>query len=163
MTIASSDPDARKKLIDTVQDKRAQIVADNEAAKAERNARRWKRERDPVEYEKQKTAQREAYAAQIAAEEGREVRAYVRVPGTTREEHEENAKARDAARKREARSRASQEAKDRDADNRAVRRWRKKGWTEAQIADELAKRAAGRLHRQPDPGEYEDNPLYGAF
>lgn len=163
MSIASTDPDAPKKLREVVKAKRDQIAADNEAAKATRNARRWKRERDPLEYEKQKAGQREAYAAKVEAEEGREVRAYVKVQGKTRAEHDDNARQRHAERERERRANATQAEKDKANDDRSARRWRKKGWTEEQIAEGLAKRKADRLHRQPEPGPYEENPNFGAF
>lgn len=163
MSIASPDPDAPKKLREAVKAKRDQIAADNEAAKATRNARRWKRERDPVEYEKQKIGQREAYAAKIEAEEGREVRAYAKVPGKTREEHDDNARQRHAERERERRANATQVEKDAAADKKWAARQRKKNVPEEQIADGLAKRAADRQHRQPEPGPYEENPNFGAF
>lgn len=163
MTIADSDPDAPKRLHEVVKAKRDQIAADNQAAKAARNARRWKVERDPGEYEKQKANQREAYAAQIEAEEGREVRTYVKVPGSTRAEHEENAKARDAERKRNERSRATQNQKDADADKKWAARQRKKGRTDEQINEGLGQRATDRLYRQPEPDAYENNPDFGAI
>lgn len=163
MTIADDERRAQKNLRELVKAKRDQIAAENEAERAERNKRRWKAERDPVEYEKQKAAQREEYAAKIATEGGREVRSYEMVPGKTRAEHDANAKARDAARKRDERGKASQEKKDAEADRKWAARQRQKGWSEEQIQQGLDKRADDRRHRQPDPGPYESNPLYGAF
>ncbi|WP_424976806.1 hypothetical protein [Leisingera sp. S232] len=163
MTIADNDPDAPRNLRDAVKAARLQIEADNEARKEARNNTRWRYERDPQEYDKQLDRQRQEYADKIAAKEGREVRAYTKVPGKTREEHDKNAKARDAERKREERSCATQEDKDREADKRWGRRMKKKGWTEQQIAEGLKQRHEKRRLRQPDPGPYEDNPDYGAF
>lgn len=160
MPIATPKPDAPKNLSEVVKAKRAQIAADNEVAKAVRNARRNKQERDPAEYQKQKVEQREAYAAKIAAEEGREVRAYAKVPGQTRAEHDENARQRHAERERERRTNATQVEKNKDNDRKWAARQRKKGWTEDQIAEGLAKRAADR---QAKPDAYESNPLHGAF
>lgn len=111
MTIADSPSNARK-MMKLVREKRTQIAADNARLKDERNALRNKAERDPVEYEKQKADQKAAYAEMIAATEGRKVRAYAVVPGKTRSEHDQNARDRDAARKRDERKGAPQEAKD---------------------------------------------------
>lgn len=162
MSIADSGPIAPN-IAKLAREKREQIAADNSAKRAANNARRWKAERDPDEYEKQKADQKAAYADMIADTEGREVRAYVTVPGETRSEHDQNARDRDAARKRDERKNASQEAKDRDADRKWSNRKRKAGWTEEQIAQELAERQEARRHRQPEPGPYEDNPNFGAF
>lgn len=146
-----------------IEQAQAKIIAENEAKRVERNARRWREQRDPVEYNRQKIKQRADYAAQIAADEGREVRAYAPVLGKTRAEHDENAKARDAARKRASRSKADQVQKDKDADRTWTRRMRKNGWTDQQIAQGLAKRAADRYYRRPEPVAYEDNPNFGLF
>lgn len=163
MTIAKTEPDDQKKLLrELMRKKRAQIAADNAAARTERNARRWKSERDPVEYEKQKVEQRKAYALQIETEEGREVRSYVKVPGKTRGQHKENAKARDAERKRIERSRATQSDKDAEADRKWVARKQKAGWSEAQIAEGLLARQEERLQRRRET-DYDNHPLYGAF
>lgn len=163
MSIAESGTGAPSKLAETIKKKRADIAAENERLKSVRNSRRWKSERDPAEYEKQKADQRAAYAAKVGAEEGREVRAYMKVPGKTRAEHEENAKKRHAEKERDRWSKVSQDKKDKKADDVFAARKRKAGWTEERIAQELDKRAADRLMRQPDPGNYKDNPDFGAF
>ncbi len=143
------------------------IAADNLAMKEQRDATRRAARRASPEYQAELAEQRQAYADKIAAEEGREVRAYVKVPGKTRAEREQNAKDRDAARKRDARCSATQEQKDKDADNRWIARQRKKGVPEEQIASELEAKKAARSEKRrldrPDPGEYEDNPDFGAF
>lgn len=163
MSIAEPDPEGRKALLKLVREKSAQIAADNEAAKAERNARRWREQRDPIEYEKQKEKQREEYANLIAAEEGREVRAYTKVPGKTRAEHAENAKARHAEKQRARWGNVTQAEKDAKADKVWLGRMRKKGWTDEQLAQGLAKRATDRLYRKPEPVPYEENPNFGLF
>lgn len=163
MSIAEPDRERREALLRVVKEKRAQIAADNEAAKAERSAHRWREQRDPVEYDKQKEKQREQYANQIAAEEGREVRAYVKVPGKTRAEHAENAKVRHAEKERARWGNVTQAKKDEKADKVWSGRKRKKGWTDEQIAQGLAKRANDRLYRKPEPVPYEDNPSFGLF
>lgn len=179
MSIAESDRDALEKvdpldateearnikanLRQSVEKARNKITAENEAKRAERNSRRWREERDPVEYDRQKANQREEYAAQIAAEEGRAVRAYVPVPGKTRAEHDENAKARHAEKERTRRANADQAAKDREADRKWAGRKRKAGWTDEQIEQGLADLATKRHYRQPDPVSYEDNPNFGIF
>ncbi|MCA1777727.1 MAG: hypothetical protein LC676_19605 [Loktanella sp.] len=151
----------------TIEEKQAKIKAENEAKRRERNARRWREQRDPVEYDRQKAKQRGDYAAQIAADEGRNVRAYTPVPGKTRAEHDKNAKARDAERKRASRKNADQAAKDREADRKWERRKRGAGWTDEQIIEGLAnlaaKRAADRYYSQPEPVAYADNPNFGLF
>lgn len=146
-----------------VEAKRAEIAADNKAAKEARDARRRAARRASKEYQAELKEARDTYEAKILAEEGREVRAYIKVPGKTRGEREEGAKARDAARKRDERSRATQVEKDAAADKKWAARQRKKNVPEEQIAQGLAKRAADRQHRQPEPGPYEDNPNFGAF
>lgn len=143
------------------------IEADNLAQKEERNDRRRAARRASPEYQLELKEAREAYAEKIAAEEGREVRGYEKVPGKTAEERTANAKAREADRERERRAIADQATKDRQADKKYVKRKRAVGWTDEQIEDGLAllreQRAADRIHRQPDPAKYEDNPDYGAF
>jgi hypothetical protein len=163
MSIAESGRDAQTKRVESIKKKREDIVAENERLKSKRNAARWKDERDPVEYEKQKADQRAAYEAMVLTEEGREVRTYIKVPGATKAEREENAKRRHAENERERWSKVSQNEKDRKNDKVWASRKRKANWTEEQIARGLADRAAERLHRRPDPGRYEDNPDFGAF
>lgn len=163
MSIAESGTGVPSKLAETIKKKRSDIIVENERLKSKRNSRRWKEERDPAEYEKQKADQRAEYAAKVAAEEGREVRAYLKVPGTTRAEREANAKQRHAEKQRDRWSKVSQDEKDRKADQMKSARMRKAGVSEDQIAEEMARRAEKRLLRQPDPGNYEDNPDFGAF
>lgn len=57
----------------------AGIKAKNERKRAERNARRWKEERDPVAYEKQKKDQRATYAARKGEAELRRAEAEAKV------------------------------------------------------------------------------------
>ena len=163
MSIADSRTDARPKLAESIKKKRANIADENERLRSERNARRWKAERDPVEYEKQKAGQRDEYEAKVMAKEGREVRAYLKVPGATKAEREENAKRRHAEKERERWSKVSQDKKDEKADKVQSARMRKAGFSEGEIAQEMTKRAEKRRLRQPDPGRYEDNPKFGAF
>ncbi|MDD9730443.1 hypothetical protein PVW46_11035 [Mameliella sp. AT18] len=75
----------------------AKISAENERLRAARNSRRWRAERDPVEYEEQKVRQRAEYAKVIAETEGREVRPYMHIQGDTPAEREANRKARKRA------------------------------------------------------------------
>lgn len=141
--------------------------ADNAAKKEERDERRRAARRASPEYQLELKEAREAYANKIASEEGREVRGYQKVPGKTPEEREANTRAREAERERERRANADQATKDRHADKKYVKRKRAAGWTDEQIEEGLTslreQRAADRIHRQPDPGKYEDNPKYGAF
>lgn len=143
------------------------IAADNLAMKDRRDATRRAARRSSPEYKLELAEQRQAYADKIAAEEGREVRAYVKVPGKTRAEREQNAKDRDAARKRDERRNASQDQKDEEADKKWIARQRKKGVPEDQIASELEARKAARSKKRrldrPNPSGYEDNPDFGAF
>jgi hypothetical protein len=143
-----------------IADYRGKVASENERNKATRNARRWKEERDPVEYEAQKVQQKVEYAAKIAEEEGREVRAYVKVPGKTVEERERNRLARKAEKEAARRSTAPTATKHKNADRMWIKRKKAAGWTPGRIAEGLAQRHADR---QTDPGEYENNPLYGAF
>ncbi|KRS11032.1 hypothetical protein XM53_18305 [Roseovarius atlanticus] len=156
-----------KRLRELVKTKIKAIEADNLAKKEERNDRRRAARRASLEYQLELKEAREAYANKIAAEEGREVRGYEKVPGKTAEERAENAKAREADRERERRANADQATKERQADKKYVKRKKAAGWSDEQIEEGLAllheQRAADRLHRQPDPGKYEDNPKFGAF
>lgn len=159
MSIAPSKPDAPKSLSEVVKAKREQIAEDNEAEKPVRDARRRALRRASPEYQIERAEARETYAAKIAAEQGRAVRPYSKVPGKTRAEHDENAKKRDAARKREERSLASQKDKDDEADRKWKARKRKIGWSEAKIAEGLEKRVRDRKAARP----YDDNPGFGRF
>ena len=162
MTIAEPKPTAPD-ILKLAREKRDQIAADNAAKRSANNARRWKAERDPVEYAKQLADQKEEYAAKVLAEQGREVRAYLKVQGSTGPERAEKRRQRHAEKERGRWANATQAQKDEKADKVWSSRKRKAGWTEEQIGHELAKRVADRLHRQPDPGAYEDNPNFGVF
>ncbi|WP_417724197.1 hypothetical protein [Salipiger sp.] len=113
-------------LVEMCTRKSAEIKAENDRLRDQRNASRWKVKRDPAAYEAQKAAQRAAYARRIAETEGREVAAYVPVPrGASPEEYETNRKAR-------------------EAEGKWLKRAEAKGWTAEQIAAGLAKRQAKR-------------------
>lgn len=140
-----------------------QIADENERLKSERNARRYKAERDPIEYERQKAGQRAEYAVQIAEEQGRSVRAYEKIPGKTRAEHDQNSRQRRAERERERRAAQDQSEKDKRADHVWAKRKREAGWTSDEIRKGLEERAEKRLYRRPEPVPYEDNPNYGMF
>lgn len=163
-TPEESAPDhrhARPDLLTLVKTERAKILAENLAAKEERNARRWKLERDPVEYEKQKAEQRREYEETIRANEGREVRTYHKVPGETPAEREANRRKRKAARQRKGWANASQAAKDAKADRVWATRQRKRGKSEAEIEAGLEARRSGRERdRQNDYSENEDFGLF---
>lgn len=163
ISVAGSDADTLKKRRELAIATQEAIAAENEATRVARNARRNREKRDPVEYEKQKVKQKEEYEARIAAEEGRAVRPYVKVPGKTCAEHNENAKARDAARKRASRANADQADKDREADRKWEVRMREKVWTDGQIAQGLAARETNRRYRHLEPVSYQDNPNFGLF
>ena len=140
---------------------RQKIEADNLARKDERNARRWKAERDPEEYDQQKAGQREEYAQMIRETEGRDVRAYTKVPGQTPAERAENRRKRKAERQRKNWANASQAEKDAKADRVWIARQRKKGLSEAEIEAGLAKRRADREGDRVN--SYADNDGFGAF
>ncbi|MBW7056984.1 hypothetical protein KY389_09795 [Paracoccus bogoriensis] len=133
--------ETRKKLI---RDYLQKIEADNARQRDERNARRWKAERDPEEYERQKAKQRHQYADA----QGGSVRSYSKIEATTRTEHAEKAKARDAARQKaryHAMTPAERQAKsDQIADKRFVERRREKGIPEDLIQAALAVRIRER-------------------
>lgn len=156
-----------KAMRELVEAKIEAIEADNAAKRKERNETRKAARRASPEYQLELKEARDAYAEKIAAEEGREVRGYQKVPGKTAEERAENARAREADRERERRANADQATKDHQADKKYVKRKKVAGWTDEQIEEGLAslreQRAADRLHRQPDPVKYEDNPKFGAF
>ena len=148
------------RLMQLMHDKAEQIKADNKRLKNQRNARRWKAERDPAEYERQKAAQREAYRHRISSEEDREIRAYQPVDGKTRQEREANARQRDAERKKAERAGFSQDEKDREADRKWARRQVNAGKTAEEIETGLAKRVTDRKNR---PVPYGGNPNFGRF
>lgn len=92
----------------------AKIKADNAKAREERNARRNKAERDPLEYAAQKKRQRENYAA----EQGGSVRPYEKIVAQTKVDHEEQIKVRHA--KREAKRYADMTPEQRQAKSDAI-------------------------------------------
>jgi hypothetical protein len=127
------------------------IKADNERVRSERNARRWKAERDPVEYERQKERQRQNYADGFGrscdlAEQP--VRSYQKIPAVTKEEHLEQAKSRDAARQKaryDSLTPAERQAEsDAKADRRFVKLRLSKGIPEDEIKAQLVARIAER-------------------
>lgn len=134
-------PDHMRKLIREIREK---IEADNARLSAERNARRWKDERDPEEYERQKAHQRRQYAD----ERGGSVRPYEKIEAATKTEHREKAQARDAARKKkryDAMSPAERQAKsDRTADAAWCARRRAEGMSEDEIQAALDTRIIER-------------------
>ena len=147
--------EARRKLIREV---RAKIEADNARLRPERNARRWKSERDPEEYERQKERQRQEYAEA----RGGSVRPYSRIEASTRTEHKEKALARDADRQKRRygdMSPAERQAKsDRVADAAWIARREKQGMSEEEIRTALAARIVERdakraASAQRDPDE----------
>lgn len=157
-TVSPVDKLAAPRFLEPMRKKMREIEAENLSLKAERNARRWKAERDPVAYEAQKVAQRERYRLEDA--KGRDVRTYRPVIGDTKEQRHLNAKARDAQRKVVERANASQDKKDAEADRKWKLRKRKAGWTNTQIEIGMTTRLAER-ERRPLPDE--QNPNFGQF
>lgn len=146
----------------TMREWNANLKAENERLKPVRNALRWKTERDPVAYEKQKADQRAEYAAKVEAEQDREVRAYEPVPGATDAERQTNRLRRRADEQALRRKVASREQKAAQADRKWLARLRKRKpkWTEAEVQAAFAKRLK---ERQNEPEPYEENPNYGKF
>lgn len=136
------------------------IKAENAALKSERNARRWKEERDPIAYEAQKVAQREEYAEQIAHTQGRQVRDYVPVVGQDHSEREEVRRNRKAAADAKRTASQTQDEKDAKADRKWLVRQVKAGKTEEQCKAGMAKRLTDRKLRV---SSYKKNPSYGQF
>jgi hypothetical protein len=114
----------------------AKVKMENAELCAERSARRYKAERDPVEYEAQKVKQRAEYAAQAKAE-GREVRSYEKIKAQTKVEKKTKVKTRHAEKEKERHAKLSPEEKqaisDRSGENRFKRQKSKAGWSEAEI------------------------------
>lgn len=123
---AAQQPDkaALRALMQATSDR---IKAENEQMREARNARRWKAERDPLEYEAQKERQRREYQPRG----GGPVRSYEKLTGATKAEREDEAKARHA--EREAKRYAAltpdekQAKSDRIADDAWIARRRDKG------------------------------------
>jgi len=146
--------EARRKLIRETIEK---IEADNARLCAERNARRWKDERDPEEYERQKAHQRSQYAD---ARDG-SVRPYEKIEAATKTEHKEKAQARDATRQKkhyDGMSPAERQAKsDRTADAAWCARRRAEGMSEDQIQAALdtriIERNAKRVAKEQEAAE----------
>lgn len=125
------------------------IKAQNDTDRQARNARRWKAERDPAEYEAQKERQRRQYQPRG----GEAVRPYAKIIAGTAKEHDKLAKARDADRQRgkyASLSPADRQAKsDKIADEAWLARRRKKGMPEdaliAALAVHIQNRTAKRI------------------
>ncbi|NYS26399.1 hypothetical protein HUK65_15540 [Rhodobacteraceae bacterium 2376] len=135
----------------------AKLEADNERKCAERNALRWKSQRDPEDYERQKERQRQEYAEA----QGGSVRPYSKIEASSVSEHKEKALARDADRQKrryEDMSPADRQAKsDRAADEAWIARRQKRGMSDEEINSALAARIVERnarraasLQRDPD-------------
>ena len=148
----------------------AKVEADNAEARATRNARRWKTERDPIDYEAQKDRQRRQYQT----EKGEPVRSYDKIIAGTKEERGEVAKARDAERKGRTRAAMSPEERQADSDRKADRQWverrRAKGVPEeviqAELIIRLQDRATDRLEKAQaadDEARMKALPNYGMF
>lgn len=139
---------------------KANVEAENERLRTERNARRFKAERDPVEYAKQKVEQREQYAAEIAKNEDREVRSYLKIEAANKIERDVIRKERNAETKRKSRANATPEDRAARADKVWEQRAIKRGLTQDQIAEGLAKR---RRDQKFNAAPYSENDDYGKF
>lgn len=125
------------------------IKAQNEADRQARNARRWKAERDPAEYEAQKERQRRQYQPRG----GDTARPYAKIIAGTAEERNDLAKARDAVRQRGKYASMSQDERQAKSDRIADEAWqarrREKGMSEdaliAALAVRIQDRAAKRI------------------
>lgn len=134
------------------------IKAQNEADRSARNARRWKAERDPAEYEAQKERQRRQYQPR-----GEAVRPYAKIIAGTAEEHDDLAKARDADRQRgkyASLSPADRQAKsDRIADEAWLARRRNNGMSEEALAAAFAVRVQDRAAKRVAQSQAEADEL----
>lgn len=170
----SDDTQGRKglhpRLLDHVRDTRAKIEKENAEARDARNAKRWKAERDPIEYEAQKAKQRADYAA----EKGGVVRPYEKIEGKARDEHDENAKKRHAAKEQKRYAKLSAVAKqaksDQSSDNRFKRKKKKAGWSDERIQAELVivqekrqKRREAKMKADAEQAALEAQKSYGMF
>lgn len=148
----------------------AKIKADNERERAARNARRWKAERDPVEYAAQKDRQRRQYQDRKDGP----VRPYAKIIASTKDEHHDQAQARDAERKAKGRAAMSPAERQADTDRKADRQWvdrrREKGISEeviqagliARIQERDARRAV-EAQAEADDAAMKEGPTYGMF
>jgi len=137
--------------IKAMQEFKKRLKEDNERLCSERNSRRWRHERNPVDYEKQKLKQREAYQDLILDTEARPVRSYIKVPGRGPQKVEER-KARNAERMRKQRALQTAEDRTADADRKWASRKRDAGWSEPAIAEGLEARRRTSSALQGDPG-----------
>lgn len=148
---------------------KAKIEADNARLREERNARRWKSERDPEEYERQKERQRKEYAE---AQDG-SVRPYAKIEATTVSDHKEKARKRDADRQRKRYDNMSPPERRAKSDSIADKRWmdrcRKKGMSEDEIQAALTARIIERDAKRASSAQLDEdeemkkNPVYGMF
>lgn len=164
----------RRQSIDAWQDG---TKADNEKRRLERNAKRYKAERDPKEYERQKARQRQEYADEC----GGDVRSYEKIAAATKDDHAKIRRVRDAARKKSSYAAQSAEERkaesDKKADRQFVQRRKNKGVSDAVIQAELEarvqKREAERSEKillqreealqQSEESEMRNLPTYGMF
>jgi hypothetical protein len=148
----------------------ARIKSENEADRAARNARRWKAERNPAEYEAQKERQRREYQPLG----GGPVRPYVKITASTKTERAELAKARDAERHRGKYAvmppEERQSVSDRKADRLWLERRRAKGVAEdilvAALAVRVQQREALRAAKAVDDADeaaMKSHQTYGMF
>jgi hypothetical protein len=163
----SDERQARRAIIQRFLD---DTKARNEAERATRNARRWKEERDPVEYEQQKKKQRGEYAHKI----GGPVRSYEKIPATSKAEHKELAKKRDAERQKGRYANLTPAERQAKSDAAAEKAWierrRNKGVPEDAIQAALiiylqeryAKRAA-KAQASEEEAAMRESPTYGIF
>ncbi|SFI83987.1 hypothetical protein [Celeribacter neptunius] len=155
---------------DLIRNTRAKIKQENADLHSARNARRWKAERDPQEYEAQKQRQR----AEYAAENGGVVRSYEKIEGKTRDEHDENAKKRHAEKEQKRYGNLSPEEKqaksDQSSDNRFRREKKKAGWSEERIQAALVikqearqKKREAKAQADAEQAALEAQKNYGMF
>lgn len=146
----------------------SKIAADNARDREARNARRWKVERDPLEYEAQKERQRREYQPR----DGVAVRSYEKITAATEADHENEAKARQAKREAKRYAGMTPAQKQAKSDATAEKNWqdrrREKGVPEELIQAGLiiyiqereAKRAAKALIDAAE-AEMRANPTFG--
>lgn len=148
----------------------AKIKADNERERAARNARRYKAERDPVEYEAQKVRQRSEYQAG----KDRPVRSYEKIIASTAEELQQITRARNAAQKAKGRAAMTPSERQADNDTKVERRWverrRAKGIPEEVIQaafivyiQERDARRAMEAQAEAEDAAMKADPMFGRF